>query len=170
MTYEERVGFRFNDDTCLSFISIDTPIYKLQVDMLAEEFNCSLGEGNEFDQLVWNTLCEDINHDGYGSFCFTWNYALMNFLTDSQLEAVREGLFSAFNETVFFQNWSIMNSCQEDFTNFEDEYSVELYIDAISELGYPIDWNYEKEIVPKKFHKHLDKLRIAKTLPNKEEA
>jgi len=109
-------------------------------------------------------MCEAIDHDGYGSFRFTWNHALMDFLTDDQLEEVRECLNTAFDNTVFFDLWSRMNSYQEDFSNFEDEYSVESYINAISELGYKIDWDYEKDIVPKKFHKNLDHLRTLHTL------
>lgn len=169
MAFEERVGFRFSDGDCLSFISLDTPLYQKQVDMLAEEFNDILGEGNEFEQLVWNTMCEAIDHDGYGSFRFTWNHALMDFLTDDQLEEVQECVNTAFGNTVFFENWATMNGCQEDFSNFEDEYSVESYINAISELGYKIDWDYEKDIVPKKFHKNLDHLRTLQTLKHNEE-
>lgn len=166
--WEERKDFRFLEDgnKCLSFIVLDTPLHKKQVDMLTEEFNDILGKGTELEQHIWHNLCEDLDQDGYGSFCLRWNHDVMQWLTDKQLEEINEIILDAFNRSDWGSSFNTMKSYLEDPEEmFETEDDLACYVDITEQCGYSVDFENDKEhLIPAKLHKEWDHMATLKRL------
>ena len=130
-----------------SFFTVDLPIRDAQLDKLRDElqehFDC---HADDFERWVWDT-CEGVDHDGYGSFRFEWPADVMNFLKEYQRERMEEIVNEAVANTFLAESMCVIKN-----TEFEDDYCVEGYLQAIVDAGYTIDLDYELEIIPEEFH------------------
>ena len=160
----EKKGFRFKDDECYSFILLDTPLYKKQLELITEELNEHFSDEGGIGQVVWDDFCEDLQSDGYGNLRFHWKIDVMRWLTDEQLEDINSMIQDAFSNTDFSHQLSMMRCYTQGEVEINSEDDVDDYLETIRECGYKIDWEEEKDVIPSQFHNYVNQLEVKEKL------
>ena len=161
--FYEKSGFRFNnEDGCISFIQLDTPLYKNQLNTIVTQLDDVFDDGTEFEKFVYHTVCEDIEYDGYGSLRLVWNRKVCDWLTESQLADMQLVMDECFQETEWFGNWSTMHSMEQE--GIEELEQLESYCDAVRQCGYTMDWDATKDLCVQELHQEFDKYRTLQIL------
>ena len=131
-TYDDGVNYLGDQGF---FIYVDTPIYKVQEDMLEEELEKNLSK--KYKKVLGDIA---VSNDEYGSFkIYVENKKWLN--DPKKLEELYEAVWHAGEETLVALNSANEDNLIDVVLNTEDhEEAVDHYMDVMKRAGYSNTW------------------------------
>ena len=117
------------------FICMDTPIYKVQEDMLKEDLKKNLSE--KYKKVLGKI---DVSNDEYGSFMISVKDSKW-FNDPKKLEELYEAVWNAGEKTLIALNSAHDDNLYDVVLNTEDhEEAVDYYMNVMKRAGYSNTW------------------------------